>query len=484
MLVLTLTTAQTREELEPAAAKVDDIEVHWTSGAADLLRRLETVPPDSLVLIERDAEPQFATWIRRIHTSYPQASLLLLCPHTSEPVRGQLDALAVERIDRGASAQEIILELQRRSARLRFQRAVGLRGHSKAIHEILQIIQQVGPMDIPVLITGPSGSGKELVAHALVSLGPRAKRPFVTTNVGALAESLLESELFGHEKGAFTGAVARKAGVFERAHGGTLFLDEVGEMSLHMQVRLLRALESGEITPVGSTRMQRVDVRIVAATNRDLEDAVRKGDFREDLYYRLKVVSIQVPSLASRREDIPLLVDLFLREAAEQYGTQVSALSEGAMRALQAHSWPGNIRELRNVVAGMAVLARGSRIEEADLPDNLLRPSPDSNLPVPTHRSRQDAERDIILQSLLALRGDLQEVLRILRQMQGSDAAHSGVVVEPSEQTSVAPASLKESEAEMIRRALDAVAGNRRKAAERLGIAERTLYRKLKEYGL
>jgi DNA-binding NtrC family response regulator len=484
MLVLTLVKPQTRAELEPAAAEVDDIELHWTSGAADLLRRLETVPPDSLVLIERQADPQFESCIRRIHMQYPQALLLLLCPLTSEPVRGQLDALDVERIDRGAAPRDIVVELQRRAARIQFQRAVGLRGHSKAIHEILQIVQQVGPMDIPVLITGPSGSGKELVAHALMSLGPRAKRPFVTINVGALAESLLESELFGHEKGAFTGAVSRKPGVFERAHGGTLFLDEVGEMSLHMQVRLLRALESGEITPVGSTRMQRVDVRVLAATNRDLEQAVRKGDFREDLYYRLKVVHIQVPGLASRREDIPLLVDLFLREAADQYGAQVSSLSEGAMRALQAYSWPGNVRELRNIVAGMAVLARGSRIEEADLPDNLLRPAPDNHLPVATHRSRQDAERDIILQSLLALRTDLQEVLRLLRQPQGADASHSGVVVEPGEEPHAAPPSLKESEAEMIRSALEAVSGNRRKAAERLGIAERTLYRKLKEYGL
>ena len=480
MQVLSLTKPQTREELELVAAGVDQVEFVWVRGAGELLHRLAEAPGTSMVLLERDAEPQLSQWIRRIHKQFPQTSVVLLCPGTSEPVRGELDALGVERIDRGDKPREILLELQRRVARVVFQEKVGLRGHSKAMYEILQIIQQVGPMDIPVLITGPSGSGKELVAQALFSLGPRSSRPFVTINVGALTESLLESELFGHAKGAFTGAIANKAGVFERAHGGTLFLDEVGEMSPHMQVRLLRALESGEITPVGSSRMQHVDVRVLAATNRNLEDAVRKGEFREDLYYRLKVVHIQVPGLAARREDIPLLIDLFIREAAQQYGTPVSVLSEGARRALQAYSWPGNIRELRNVIAGMAVLSRGSLIEEADLPENLLRSDPQQNLPMAIHQSHQDAERDIILQSLLALRHDLQEVLLLLRRNH-TPAAPSGVVVERG---SLAAANLKQNEEDMIRTTLESVAGNRRKAAEQLGIAERTLYRKLKEYGL
>ena len=365
--------------------------------------------------------------------------------------------------------------------RLELQRRVGLLGRSRAIHQILETILQIGPTDIPVLITGPSGSGKERVAHALQQVSTRAGKPFVAVNVGALAESVLESELFGHEKGAFTGAVERKAGVFERAHGGTLFLDEVGEMSPHMQVRLLRALESGDITPVGGTRTLKVDARVLAATNQNLEDAVRKGDFREDLYYRLKVVHIELPGLAARREDIHELVLHFLAESTEQYATRVRAVSDGALRALQAYSWPGNVRELRNVVQRMAVLAKSARLEEGDVPDEVRAPVENAHLPVPAHQGRDQAERDIILRSLLALRQDLQEVLTILRTR---DVGSAAVVVEPQDESATTDQNLRRSEAELIRAALDAVGGNRRLAAERLGIAERTLYRKLKEYSL
>ncbi len=465
---------------EPRPEDVD-VDVRAVESPADTQQQIESSEDVRLLVVERDHVSQPARLIQRVRRIRPGLDVLLLSPAVGDAVRAEYQALGVEILERGQPRHELWDELQRRMRRLDLQRRVGLLGRSRAVHQILETILQIGPTDIPVLITGPSGSGKERVAHALQQVSTRAGKPFVAVNVGALAESVLESELFGHEKGAFTGAVERKAGVFERAHGGTLFLDEVGEMSPHMQVRLLRALESGDITPVGGTRTLKVDARVLAATNQNLEDAVRKGDFREDLYYRLKVVHIELPGLAARREDIHELVIHFLSESTEQYGTHVRAVSDGALRALQGYSWPGNVRELRNVVQRMAVLAKSARLEESDVPEEVRAPVANAHLPVPAHQGRDQAERDIILRSLLALRQDLQEVLTILRTR---DVGSAAIVVETDDDGPTPDQNLRRSEAELIRAALDAVGGNRRLAAERLGIAERTLYRKLKEYSL
>jgi DNA-binding NtrC family response regulator len=480
--LLAVATPSTMAQLFASPPPDWDFEVRAAPTAGDALTLLENSPDCRLVVLERDVEPQCARFVKRLRRDAPGLEILLLAPAVSESVRAEMAALHVELLDRAAAPADLTAEIRRRFRRASLQARAGIVGRSRPILEILETVLQIGPADIPVLLTGPSGAGKELVARALFLASPRAARPFVALNVGALAESVLESELFGHEKGAFTGAVARKEGVFERADGGTLFLDEVGEMTAHMQVRLLRALDRGEITLVGGTRSQRVNVRLIAATNRPLEESVRRGEFREDLYYRLKVVHIEVPPLAAHRADLPALVEHFLAESAHLYGTRARRVSENALRRLQAYDWPGNIRELRNVVHSMAVLAKGTTLDEEDIPPGVRGAATTENLPVVLHRSPEQAERDVILQSLLALRRDIQEILTVVR---GAPPQPRAVIVEagPAGAATETP-SLRDSERELIAHALAAEGGNRRRAARRLGLAERTLYRKLKSYGL
>jgi DNA-binding NtrC family response regulator len=477
--ILALTLPASRAQLD-AARDPQRFEIQYASGSGDALALLPEHPQCRLVLVERDAEPQLQPFVQRLRRLVPGIEVLLWSPQVADPVRAAMQALGVEWVDRALSPVDLRQLLVHRFERASLKARAGIVGRSPRIHEILATLIQIGPTDIPVLLTGPSGAGKELFARALVLASRRSERPFVAVNVGALAESVLESELFGHEKGAFTGAVARKEGVFERAHGGTLFLDEVGEMSAHMQVRLLRALDLGEITPVGGNRSIQIDARVVAATNRDLESEVRAGRFREDLYYRLRVVPVRVPALSERREDIPDLVQHFLLESARLYGTPVRKVSEAAMQALVAYAWPGNVRELRNVVQGLAVLAPNAAILPADLPPSLQ--SVDGTLlPALAGRTAEQAERDVILQSLLALRRDLQEILSLLR---GPLVPSGAVLVDSAGADTPAPVSLREVERSQIEAALHAAAGNRRLAAGRLGVSERTLYRKLKEFGL
>jgi DNA-binding NtrC family response regulator len=284
--------------------------------------------------------------------------------------------------------------------------------------------------DAPVLVTGETGTGKELVARAIHRHGSRASRAFVPVNCGALPEGLLESELFGHLRGAFTGAVADKKGLFEEARGGTIFLDEIGEMSPALQVRLLRALELGEVRPVGASRATRVDVRVIAATHRDLERAVQEGHFRQDLFYRLHVFAVHVPPLRERRADVSLLATHFLA-AFRAKGRGAASLSAGALEALTGHDWPGNVRELENTLERLVAEARGGTIDISDLP--------------PVFR-----EKPISLEEPL----------------------FTGLP------------SLEEMEKRYLRHVLTAVKGNRSRAAEVLGIDRRTLYRMAERFGL
>ena len=310
----------------------------------------------------------------------------------------------------------------------------GIVGSSPAINRIITSLKQIAPSNIPVLISGASGTGKELVAKAIHTNSKRAKRRFVALNCAGMTESILEDELFGHVKGAFTGADKDREGRFQYADGGTLFLDEVGDMPLAMQAKLLRVLESGEVVRLGANEARHVDVRLVSASNRNLSDLVKEGKFREDLYFRIRGMEITIPPLSERREDIPLLTRHFVRLFAEQHGRPVPEISEEVQQAMMRFNWPGNVRQLRNAIQHMVVLSDGTRLEARHLPPEIAEAEGgaegDANVEVPTGLSLEQLEK------------------------------------------------------QAIRKALVHYSGNREQAAKMLGIGERTLYRKLKEYGL
>src|SRR5690606_26156882 len=284
--------------------------------------------------------------------------------------------------------------LRRLLDRHRLQREVGLVGESDAIREVLVKVDQIAPVSSTVLIEGESGTGKELVARAIHRRSLRRNKAFIAVNVGALPETLLESELFGHEKGSFTGAAERRIGRFELATGGTLFLDEIGDIPPSTQVKLLRVLEEREIVRVGGTQPLRVDVRVVAATNQPLRERVEQGAFRADLYFRLNVLRIYLPPLRERREDIPALVRRFVRELSQAHDRTFHGISAEAMEILQRYDWPGNVRELRNLIESMVVLSPGREIVADDIPRAIREGGGSSLLPVlvgPVARAREES---------------------------------------------------------------------------------------------
>lgn len=409
------------EQLETATADLVLTDLKMPGmGGMEFLRRLKQKWPDTEVLV--------MTAFGSIDTAV-EAMRCGAYDYITKPIDRERFAVVVEKVlERHALAFENRQLKDRLQARTRFAQMIG---ESEPMQRVYSLVDMVADSDVTVLLTGESGTGKELVARAIHHKSRRSAGPFVTLNCGALPENLFESELFGYEKGAFTGASTNKMGRFELADGGTLLLDEVGELSLKSQVDFLRVLETKEFRRLGGTKIVKVDTRIVAATNRNMEEAVKEGDFREDLYYRLNVVPIHLPTLRERKDDIPLLADRFMDEFSTQHHRDPKEISPDAMQLLRLYAWPGNIRQLRNLIERLVITVKHPLIEPEHLPEEI-------------QVSREDARTMVV--SL------------------GSP--------------------LKDIEREAIRRTLTEVTNHREKAAKLLGISLRALQYKIKEYGI
>ncbi len=419
-------------------------------GVPDCGAALEALEPGEYHGIVLDVEGAgFATAAFRemVQHDYPGVPLFELDARDAGPADVGLLAAALEQEVREVEARALAEARKGGDAAPSFDAPLhgykfeDLTSRSPRMIDLFNLIPRIAQTDSPVLIVGETGAGKELVAAAIHRHSKRRSQEFFTVNCGALTETLLESELFGHVKGAFTGAHRSKKGYFELASGGTLFLDELGTISAAMQVKLLRVLERMEVRPVGGDDLVQVDVRIVAATNASLEEAVAEGTFREDLYYRLNVVQIQIPPLRERMEDIPLLAEIFRRKFGDEQGrTDVNGISPGAVQLLQAYAWPGNVRELQNVIERAVIMTAGPAVVDADLPD----------------RVRRKQSRPVSIPSF-----DVDEPLStVLERVRGA------------------------LEREYIRRVLRRYHGQVAKASEHAGLNRRTLYNKMQLYGI
>lgn len=370
--------------------------------------------------------------IKRVSASYPTLPIIVLTGHGTietavetmrdgaidfftKPVDLEKLLLVVKKSIHNSQLQEqnrkLTLEIERLKKQQGFSKIVG---KSAKVESMLETIKQAAPTKATVLITGESGTGKELVADALVSLSNRSDKPFIKVHCAALSSTLLESELFGHEKGAFTGANAQKKGRFELANGGTIFLDEIGEIDAATQVKLLRVLQERNFERVGGEKTIEVDVRVIAATNRDLLEEVKKGNFREDLYYRLHVVEIHVPPLRDRKEDIELLAMNFLSTFNEEEDKKIEGITLAARKALYAYSWPGNIRELRNTIESAVVLTKGKNIDIDDLPPQIRSISSESTVTLNLPITMDEAEKKLIMETISFAKGNKSKASELL----------------------------------------------------------------------
>lgn len=427
-----------------------DYDVMTAVNGTEALELFKKEKPDLVISDIRMPEMDGVTLLEAIKSEVPSAKVILLTAYGSvedavkamkkgafyyltKPVNLEELELLVKKAFGSHHLEEENMELKQELFRERYDRGQ-LIAQSSKMKELLATVDKIAASNASVLIEGESGTGKELIARRLHELSPRKQHPFIAVHCAALTETLLSSELFGHEKGSFTGATDRKRGRFERAHQGSLFLDEIGEISKDTQVKLLRVLQEGEFERVGGTKTIKVDVRLIAATNKTLLDEVREQKFREDLYYRINVIYLKVPPLRDRKEDIAPLVEVFIRQYATLNAKKVRGITKDAMEVLIRYNWPGNIRELKNIIERMIVLSSGDMLTMDQIPDDL----------------------------------------------RGGDA------IKPGGQASVPEgvSRISDAEKEMIRRALSENKGNKSVAAGKLGISRRTLYRKLEEYKL
>jgi len=361
-----------------------------------------------------------------------------------------------------------------------FKKEFGIIGKSKEIRDLVDITMQVAPSDISILIYGESGVGKEVFAQAIHGFSSRSDKPLVSVNCGAIPEGILESELFGHKKGSFTGAIESRRGYFEIADGGTLFLDEIAEMPLTTQVKLLRVIENKEFMRIGAETVTKADVRIIAATNKDLQHEVESKRFREDLYFRLKAVTLNIPALRKRKSDIGELVQYFISNYTAENKIVAPKITQDAMDYLIEYSWPGNIRELKNTIESAITLSRNG-VLDVNIFDTLLRKDDsdilNKNLPVYLKKSQEELDRELLYRALFEIKKDIMELKDIVLKK-------NEIIYPPENNSANIVLPLEQAEKDAIKIALEHTRGNKRNAAKLLKISERTLYRKIIEYGL
>jgi DNA-binding NtrC family response regulator len=428
MNILIVDDEQTIRETCAVVAEQCGMRATTVATAKEAFEVLEHSSVDILLTDLKLAESSGLELLQKVHDLHPQVAVVVLTQYgtidsavqatrmgaldyVTKPFR--IDELR-SRLERVASAVDLQLENRLLREQLRTRPGFGgLIGVSEKMQRVYKVIEKVSQHQYPVLILGESGTGKELVARSIHFLGSRKERPFVPVDCSSLVPTLIESELFGYVKGAFTGAMQAKQGLIEAAQGGTLFLDEIGDMPVDMQAKLLRALQEHEVKPVGSTERRQFNVRIIAATNRDLEAAIRAGGFRQDLYFRLNVVQIKLPPLRDRKSDLPILVASFLEKFAGPQGAP-RTLSEDAMRRLIAYDWPGNVRELENVIERAVALGSGPIVSTADLPSTLQYPTSDRAPEKDEVLPLEELERRAILRTLRETSGDKLAAARIL----------------------------------------------------------------------